>query len=118
MIFSEKLLEQRKQHNMSQEKLAEALNLSRQAISKWESGQNYPDIENLILLSELFGVTIDELVKDNVEIQGKDVKKEIVDSSKYIVVGMSIGMALAFITGNYMLGMAGGLVGLSYALVK
>lgn len=65
MIFSEKLLLIRKNKGYSQEELAEALDVSRQAIAKWESGQSYPEIHNLIALSNLFNVTVDYLVKDN-----------------------------------------------------
>lgn len=64
MRFNEKLQKMRKEKGMSQESLAEVLGVSRQAISKWESGQSYPEMENLITLSQLFGVTIDSFVKD------------------------------------------------------
>lgn len=65
MIFSEKLLVLRKSKGLTQEELAERLSVSRQAIAKWESGQAYSDISNLIGISEFFKVTIDHLVKDN-----------------------------------------------------
>lgn len=65
MIFSEKLLLIRKNKGYSQEELAEVLDVSRQAIAKWESGQSYPEIHNLIAISSLFNVTVDYLVKDN-----------------------------------------------------
>ena len=64
MKFSEKLQRMRKEKGMSQETLAEMLDVSRQAISKWESGQSYPETEKLITISEIFGVTIDSLLKD------------------------------------------------------
>ena len=64
MIFSEKLQVLRKSNGYTQEEIADKLNVSRQAITKWESGQAYPDILNLIQLSELFHVTVDYLVKD------------------------------------------------------
>ena len=64
MKFHEKLQELRKQKGLSQEALAERLDVSRQAVSKWESGQTYPETEKLILISEIFGVTLDSLVKD------------------------------------------------------
>lgn len=65
MIFSEKLLILRKSKGLTQEELAEYLSVSRQAIAKWESGQVYPDISNLIQISSFYKVTIDYLVKDN-----------------------------------------------------
>ena len=65
MIFSEKLQLIRKSKGLTQEVLAEALCVSRQAVAKWESGQAYPDISNLISLSEFFLVTVDYMVKDD-----------------------------------------------------
>lgn len=65
MIFSEKLQIIRKSNGMTQEELAEKLNVSRQAVAKWENGMAYPDIFNLIQLSEMFHITVDYLVKDN-----------------------------------------------------
>ena len=67
MDFGMKLQNLRKGKGLSQEALAEQLNVSRQAVSKWESGAGYPEMDKLILLSNLFGVTIDYLVKDNHE---------------------------------------------------
>jgi len=64
MKFNEKLQRMRKEKGLSQEALAEMLNVSRQAISKWESGQSYPETDTLILVSEIFGVTVDSLLKD------------------------------------------------------
>lgn len=66
MIFSEKLQLIRKSRGETQEQLAEILGVSRQAVAKWESGQSYPDILNLIQISEQFHVTVDYLVKDDV----------------------------------------------------
>ena len=65
MEFSEKLKKIRKDNNLTQEELAEKLNVSRQAITKWESGDGIPDIENLKELSDLFNTTIDELIKED-----------------------------------------------------
>ena len=64
MIFSEKLQLIRKNKGLTQEELAEKLDVSRQAVAKWESGQAYPDISNLIQISNLFNVTVDYLVRD------------------------------------------------------
>ena len=65
MSFAEKLQTLRKEKGMSQESLADLAGVSRQAVSKWESGQSYPEMDKLITLSDLFGVTIDFLVKEN-----------------------------------------------------
>jgi transcriptional regulator with XRE-family HTH domain len=62
MDLSENLQLLRKKQGISQEKLAEKFQLSRQAITKWESGDSFPSIENLILLADLYHVSLDELV--------------------------------------------------------
>ena len=64
MNFSEKFQLIRKNKGMTREELAEKLDVSRQAVAKWESGQAYPDISNLIQISNLFNVTVDYLVRD------------------------------------------------------
>ncbi len=64
MLFSEKLVILRKNKGLTQEALAQKLNVSRQAVAKWESGQAYPDISNLIQISDLMNVTVDYLVRD------------------------------------------------------
>ena len=70
MILADKILELRKQNGWSQEELADKLGVSRQAISKWEGAQSIPDMERIIALSRLFGVTTDLLVKDELDIIG------------------------------------------------
>ncbi len=64
MIFSEKLQLLRKNKGLTQEELAEKLGVSRQAVAKWEAGQVYPDISNLIGISSLMNVSVDYLVRD------------------------------------------------------
>ncbi|MDE7016353.1 MAG: helix-turn-helix domain-containing protein [Lachnospiraceae bacterium] len=64
MKFNEKLLMIRKKQGLSQEELGMELQVSRQTISKWEAGQSYPDFQRLVMLSDYFGMTLDELVKD------------------------------------------------------
>ena len=68
MLFNKKLKMLRKESGLTQEELAEKLNVSRQAITKWESGDGVPDIENLKQISILFHTTIDELVKEDKEV--------------------------------------------------
>lgn len=67
MDFGEKLLALRKKEGMSQESLAEKLNTSRQAISKWENNQGFPETEKLLKISNIFNVSLDYLLKDSVE---------------------------------------------------
>lgn len=64
MEFPEKLYELRKGLKLSQEELAGRIGVSRQAVQKWEAGASSPDVENLLALSECFGVTLDYLLKD------------------------------------------------------
>lgn len=77
MQFHEKLKKERKRLNLSQEDLAKEINIGRQSISKWERNKGYPNIETLIHLSEIFNITVDELLK------GDDyLKDKIVDDGK------------------------------------
>ena len=64
MKFNENLKYLRKEAKLTQEQLAEKLNVSRQAVTKWESGQSLPDIQNLKEMADMFGVTMDALVGD------------------------------------------------------
>lgn len=63
MKIQEKIKENRQKHNWSQDDLAKKLNISRQSISKWETGESIPDVDKLVLMSEIFGITLDELIK-------------------------------------------------------
>ena len=74
MKFNEKLLDLRKKQGLSQEELGLELQVSRQTISKWEAGQSYPDFQKLVLLSDYFGMSLDELVKD-IDVQDVREKK-------------------------------------------
>lgn len=74
MKFHEKLKQERKKHNLSQEDLANKINISRQSISKWELEKGYPNIETLIELSEIFDITVDELLKGDDFLKDKIVK--------------------------------------------
>lgn len=67
MILADKIIQLRKKNGWSQEELAEHMNVSRQAVCKWEGAQSIPDINKLILLSKLFNVSIDYLLKDELE---------------------------------------------------
>ncbi len=65
MILADKITEERKKNGWSQEELAEQLGVSRQAVSKWESAGSVPDLQKVIQLAELFGVSTDYLLKDD-----------------------------------------------------
>ena len=108
MKFNEKLLEIRKKQGLSQEELGMELQVSRQTISKWEAGQSYPDFQRLVMLSDYFGMSLDELVKD-IDVQdireksrtdekvtsiyldvekGKEIMKKIITVIMYVGVGL------------------------------
>ena len=71
MKIGEQIRMLRKNENISQEQLGRKLNVTRQAIYKWENDRGYPDIQNLITLSELFDISIDELIKKDSAFQGR-----------------------------------------------
>ncbi|CDQ18474.1 DNA-binding transcriptional regulator, XRE-family HTH domain [Halobacillus karajensis] len=79
MNFAEKLKKERKNKGWSQEELAEKLYVSRQSVSKWENGQNFPSIEIIIHLSDLLGLTIDELLRSDEEL-----KEKVIEDSKQL----------------------------------
>ncbi|MEH7646162.1 helix-turn-helix domain-containing protein [Bacillus toyonensis] len=100
MNLGSQLKKFRELKSFSQEDVARKVGVTRQAVYKWESNKSYPDIENLILLSELYEVTIDELIKgsgdDREELNKKD-KGECEDDEDENDFGFFIGIALIFI---------------------
>jgi transcriptional regulator with XRE-family HTH domain len=83
MEFNEKLQELRKSRSLTQEELAEALFVSRTAISKWESGRGYPSLDSLKEISKFFSVSIDDLIcSEEIISAAEDEKKDCMD--KYI----------------------------------
>lgn len=87
MKFNEKLLEIRKKQGLSQEELGMELQVSRQTISKWESGQSYPDFQRLDMLSDYFNMTLDELVK-GIDVQ--DVREKNMTDEKVASIYMDV----------------------------
>lgn len=69
MEFCEKLIRLRKTNHMTQDDLAQALHVSRQAVYKWECGQSYPEALKLVALKELFGISIDQLLDPAYEVE-------------------------------------------------
>ena len=76
MELNEQIKKYRTEMNLSQEELAEKIYVTRQSISNWENGKTYPDIHSLLLLSSLFGISLDQLVKGDIEIMKDLIKKE------------------------------------------
>lgn len=67
MIFADKIIQLRKKNGWSQEDLANEMNVTRQSVSKWEGAQSVPELDKILKLSELFGVSVDYLLKDEME---------------------------------------------------
>lgn len=86
MDFSEKLLTLRKANDLTQEQLAEKLDVSRQSISKWESGQATPELEKIVAMSAVFNVTTDYLLKSS-EIDDLSVKTEMLQKQQQMMLG-------------------------------
>lgn len=83
MKLSDNLKRIRKDNNLSQEQLAEKLGVSRQAVSKWESGQSYPEMDKVLLICKLFNYNIDELMNENVK-EVDETKQSKININKYI----------------------------------
>lgn len=96
MLFNEKLYKLRKENGLSQEALAEKLNTTRQAVSKWENNQGFPETEKLLLISNLFNVSVDYLLKDTSEDSSVDDKGYY--ASKEMVEGYFFNRKSAFAT--------------------
>ena len=83
MTLQEKIIKLRKKNGWSQEELADKIYVTRQAVSKWESGQSLPDVEKIVHMSKLFGVTTDYLLND--EIGTEDIIEESASNDKKIL---------------------------------
>lgn len=105
MDIAERLQELRKKEGYSQEKLAEMLGISRQAISKWESGQGKPEIENIIKLTEIYKVSADYILLGEKEKVNKSMTEEKAVCNEYrkaisiiAIVGATAVITILFIT--------------------
>ena len=99
-MISNRIQEQRKLNGLTQEQLAEKLNVSRQSISKWESNQSFPEIDRIILMSEIFNVSTDYLLKEKTN----DYSKNSI-SKDYNLIGIiliSIGLILSLLWYEYL----------------
>ena len=96
-MLSERIYKFRRKSGLSQEQLAEKIGVSRQAISKWESGTSTPELETLLALSDCFSITLDELVKDetaNQEASEAPLKSRENKASKVAEMKVGIGLCL------------------------
>lgn len=91
MEIGKRIKEHRKLLNMTQEELADKLFVSRQTISSWENDKSYPDIHSLVMLSNLFDITLDDLVKGDIEIMKEQIDKSMIEKftkQSYILAGL------------------------------
>jgi len=106
--FSTQLVELRKNKELSQEFLAEELNVSRQAISKWERGEAFPDLQNSVSLANVLGVSLDELIlgsDSQSQLSTKTVKHKFkVDYSHIYLLSFPLIIMVEFIEHNYHIG--------------
>jgi transcriptional regulator with XRE-family HTH domain len=103
--LSKQIQTRRKSLYLSQEDLSKKIFVSRQTISNWENGKSYPDIQNLLLLSTIFGVSLDELVKGDIDLMKKKIANSEMDRYTkimiiFIVLAMlSVGPSLLYLSG-------------------
>lgn len=100
MILADKIIENRKKNGWSQEELAGKLGVSRQSVSKWESAQAMPDLKKILQLSEVFGVTTDYLMKDEIEAIPSDAAVTVDNGLEETVRQVSMEEANAFLAYN------------------
>ncbi len=104
MTLGQKIFELRNKQKMSQGDLAEKLNVSRQSISKWETDASVPELDKLIMLSDLFNITMDELVRDELPEKDTDEKKASTEKSNPETVVINKQMSTQKIIGFILLG--------------
>ena len=104
MTLGQKIFELRNKQKMSQGDLAEKLNVSRQSISKWETDASIPELDKLIMLSDLFNITMDELVRDELPEKDTDEKKASTEKSNSETVVINKQMSTQKIIGFILLG--------------
>ncbi len=97
MILADKIINERKKLGWSQEELADKLDVSRQSVSKWESAQSTPDLNRILAMADLFGVTTDYLLKDEIEDTNPVIIVEDSVSTRENVRSVSLGQATDFL---------------------
>jgi len=107
MDIAKQIKEQRTKHGLTQEQLAEILSVSRSTISSWEVNRNYPDLETLVAISELFQLSLDDLIKGDqkmLEQITNDTKKR--KTNKKIIRNLTITIITLLIIGIYIINIA------------
>ena len=121
MILSEKIILLRKRNNWSQEEFASLMEVSRQAVSKWELAQSVPELDKLLLMAQLFGVSTDYLLKDEMEIEEhleseldyKMLRVTLKDANTYLQLKektsyyVALGVMLCILSPTFLIGLNG-----------
>ena len=98
MEIGKRIKELRGGKGWNQEEFAEKVFVSRQTVSSWENDKSYPDIKSLLLMSELFGITLDEFVKGDLATMKKEINKDAVNRFNRLSYIYGIGFLIALIT--------------------
>ena len=98
MEIGKRIKELRGGKGWNQEEFAEKVFVSRQTVSSWENDKSYPDIKSLLLMSELFGITLDELVKGDLKTMKKEINKDAVNRFNRLSYIYGIGLLIALVT--------------------
>ncbi|WP_162894145.1 helix-turn-helix transcriptional regulator [Companilactobacillus musae] len=105
MKIGDQLQKQRKIHDMSQDSLAKKLHISRQSISKWENGASLPSFSNIMAISRIFNISLDELIKGDDDLMNKLENSKGINNLIYSIIGsFAVGISLWFLlkyTGLY-----------------
>lgn len=111
MELKDIILQKRKEKNMTQEQLAEQLNVARQTVSKWETGETIPDIDSLKKLAVLLKFSIDDAL-------GIEIENDNDDKNEWLIIGgFIIGNTLGIVFDNFMLGYVFAMIGLGLGFV-
>lgn len=116
MQLGQRLKDYRNLNEMSQEELADKVYVSRQTISSWENDKSYPDIHSLLMLSDIFNVSLDELVKGDIEIMKEKINQNVIGRFKKdnVIYGSLLILSMVLIVPmNRYLGIAGDIIWLS-----
>ena len=116
MELGQRLKDYRNLHKMSQEELADRVYVSRQTISSWENDKSYPDIHSLVLLSEIFNVSLDDLVKGDIEIMKEKINQNVIERFKKdnLIYGvLLISLMILIVPMNKYMGIVGDVIWLA-----
>ena len=124
MEFNEKLQLLRREKGISQEKLAEEIGVPQQLVAKWEEGDEIPDMHSLMALSDWFNVSLDELLRDRINLrtlerlgfyeQEVETSEDDLIENSILIIGMILMMMMGFIFNNLMVGITCGGIGVVF----